>query len=539
MRPARPLVVGDHLGGHHAAADARSAVLHRDHHAGDEDRAPLEVRVIRAVALRSLEERGCGGAQRLEPADVAVDAVGSAAELVDRAIVRGDERAHLVFVDLPFEAERENPSGATTIDAPRHGWTVPPRYERRQDGSARLKTRTECASVMIPSRYLDSPAARAAHGDRVDRLAPFLTKADPLADDVVRDVIRGLPPGQGWAQIERVLRDGVANVPDAHPAVRALFESVEHVPAWVDWKVIDRAGSLLLRTGWFGGLVLGIQSLPYGYASPGGNKPLAFSGRLREQAPRRLTETARFVHTVCLPGEVHPGREGFSITLKVRLMHAQVRRLLWDSGKWNRDAWGEPINQHDMAATTMLFSIVVLDGIRKLGFRVSRDEAEDYVQLWRYVGWLMGSSEELLPTSEREAHRLADLIMATQAPPDDDARALTKALLDSGRQAARTEDELRQVERLKYFTLAVSWRLLGAELASQLAVPRSPLEPLFPLLRGAIGAVERVRRLSPRLTSIAVRQGDVYWKKLIDDGLRGKPADFHPPTSLAGRTATA
>ncbi|CAN5400862.1 oxygenase MpaB family protein [soil metagenome] len=385
---------------------------------------------------------------------------------------------------------------------------------------------------MIPTRFVDSAAARREHGDRVARLAPWLLAVDPLADAVVRDVMRGMPPGRGWAQIERILREGIAQVPDAHPSARALFESVERVPAWVDWKTIDHTGALLLRTGYFGGLVLGIQSLPYGYASPGGNKPLAFSGRLRQQAPRRLTETARFVHTVCLPGELRPLREGFAITIKVRLMHAQVRRLLWDSGKWNTEAWGEPINQHDMAATTMLFSIVVLDGIRKLGFRVSRDEAEDYVQLWRYVGWLMGSTEELLPTSEREAHRLASLIMATQGPPDEDARALTKALMDSGRQAARNDDELRQYERLKHFTRAVSWRLLCDELAASLGVPKSPAEPLFPLLRGIVSAAERVRELSPRFRAMAVKQGDVYWQRLIDQGLRGKPVEFQPPTKL-------
>lgn len=390
--------------------------------------------------------------------------------------------------------------------------------------------------MKIPTRYVDSSEARREHGDRVDRLAPWLLRVDPLADDVVRDVLKGQAPGRGWAQVERALEHGIDGVRDAPPALRALFDTVERAPTWVDWKTIDRAGALLLRTGYWGGLVLGIQSLPYGYASPGGNKPLAFSGRLREQAPRRLTETARFVHSVCLPGELRPRREGFAITIKVRLMHAQVRRLLWDSGRWNTEAWGEPINQHDMAATTMLFSIVVLDGIRKLGFRVTPEEGEDYVQLWRYVGWLMGCADELLPTSERDAHRLAHLIMTTQAPPDEDARALTKALMESGRQAAQTPEELKQFERLKYFTRAVSWRLLGDELAGKLGVPRSPLEPLFPVLRGVIGATERVRELSPRLRAFAVRQGDVYWQRLIEQGLRGKPVEFHPPTKLATAT---
>ena len=33
-------------------------------------------------------------------------------------------------------------------------------------------------------------------------------------------------------------------------------------------------------------------------------------------------------------------------------MHAQVRRLLLGSGRWDVEAWGLPINQADMAAMT-------------------------------------------------------------------------------------------------------------------------------------------------------------------------------------------
>jgi len=388
---------------------------------------------------------------------------------------------------------------------------------------------------MIPTRFHDTARARAAHGDRVDRMGALLLRTDPLADAVVQDAFNGMRPGRGWSQVQRALDGGIASVKDAHPAIVALFEQVERVPAWVDWEVLDRAGSLLLRTGYFGGLVLGIQSLPYGYASPGGNKPLAFSGRLTEQAPRRLMETARFVHGVCMPGQLRQGGDAFKITVKVRLMHAQVRRLLWDSGKWNRGAWGEPINQHDMAATTILFSLVVLDGIRKLGFRVKEREAEDYIHLWRYVGWLMGTDLELLPASEAEAMRLAELIMLTQGEPDEDSRALTLALMGSGRQAARTERERRQVEVMKFFTRAVAHRLLGRELADKLGVPRSPFEPLFPLLRGTIGAAERLRGLSPRFHDFAVERGSFYWEQLIEHGLEGKPAEFRPPTRLAAQ----
>ena len=54
-------------------------------------------------------------------------------------------------------------------------------------------------------------------------------------------------------------------------------------------------------------------SLVLGYASPGGNKPLAFSGQLEKRAPQRLLETSRFVEATCLPGGLARFAPGFAI----------------------------------------------------------------------------------------------------------------------------------------------------------------------------------------------------------------------------------
>src|SRR5690606_6100879 len=148
---------------------------------------------------------------------------------------------------------------------------------------------------------------------------------------------------------------------------------------WVDWTRVDRAGKLFFRSGPAGGITLGAKSLVGGYCSPGGNKPLAFSGALESQVSRRLAETGRFVVATNTAGALRPGGEAWAITLRVRLMHAQVRRLLLRSGRWRSELWGAPINQHDMAATSLLFSVVFLSGLRELGVPVTREEAEDYV----------------------------------------------------------------------------------------------------------------------------------------------------------------
>jgi hypothetical protein len=383
---------------------------------------------------------------------------------------------------------------------------------------------------LVPSRFIDDGRARASHGERVDRLAPYLLKTDPLADAVI-EAFDDLGAKRGFSQIEAGLSTGIARVPDAHPAIVALLREVERVPPWVDFGVIDRAGELLLRSGAFGGLVLGLQSLPHGYASPGGNKPLAFSGRLTEQAPRRLSETSRFVHAVCTPGGLRRGSEGFAICVKVRVMHAQVRRLLRRSKRWDTGAWGEPINQHDMVATTMLFSIVVLDGLRKLGFHVTRTEAQRYVQLWRYAGWLLGTDYELLFATEAEGLKLADLIMKTQGPPDEDSRALTKALFDAGERGARDARERRRSLRMAPVAFAMSRYLLGADVADALGVPSSRLVRLMPALRAVIRAFDGARAHVHLFDMIAVQLGSRYWEGVIARGLDARH-DFAPPVEL-------
>lgn len=385
---------------------------------------------------------------------------------------------------------------------------------------------------MIPSRYTNLEAARARFGDRVDRLAPFLLRTDPLADEAVAAMAE-LPPGQGFAFLEQMLERGDSAGAAAPPALRTFVAEASRVPAWVDWPTIEHAGEVLYRGGALGGLVLGAMALPIGYASPGGNKPLVFSGRLTEQAPRRLNETSRFVQAVCRPGGMQKGADGFNITLKVRIMHANVRRMLLRSGRWDEARWGAPINQHDMVGTTLLFSEILLQGLCRFGMMISHDEAERYMQLWRYVGYLMGVDLELLPCSRLEAQSLGYLIEATQGEPDDDSRALVRALVDSPLAAATNEKERRIAVIRSRLGRGLVRGLVGDELADKLGVGPTPWQSAMRLFRtaGAIG--DKAARFSPFARRKAVASGEKYWETVIERGLKGGPYDFRPQERLS------
>lgn len=384
---------------------------------------------------------------------------------------------------------------------------------------------------MFPSRYTNLDAARARFGDRVDRLAPYLFRVDPLADAVI-EAFEALPPRRGWAMLEQALATGIASVPDAPEAIRALFAEIDDVPVWVDWATLDRGGELLFRTGIMGGIVLGAKSLVLGYVSPAGNKPLVLSGRLQQQAARRLNETSRFVQAVCRPGGLRRHGDGFAITIKVRLMHAQVRRMILRSGHWDGASLGAPINQHDMAGTQLLFSISVLEGLRDLGFRISSDESESYMQLWRYVSRLIGVDPEISVNSELEARALADLIAATQDAPDDDSRALVRALLESPQETAKTDEARRRATFVTRLGQGFVRGLLGDAMADSLAVPRTPWRYAMDVARTATRAAEVARETVPGARAALIDAGHRYWDRVVEIGLAGATAEFRPPERL-------
>jgi extracellular factor (EF) 3-hydroxypalmitic acid methyl ester biosynthesis protein len=378
----------------------------------------------------------------------------------------------------------------------------------------------------LPTCCADLAEARKRFGRQVDHLLPFYHRTDPMADKVVA-AFASLPPGVGRKMFETALAQGIDKVRAAPRVLHDLFEQVTDVPFWVDWDQLDRGGAIHRRCGVTGGVILACSSLPLIYSSPGGNKPLVFSGRLQNRAARRLSETARFVFESTLLGGLRPGADGWKITVRVRLMHAQVRLLLQRSDRWNAAAWGPPISQVDMAYTNLLFSVALVDNLRRVGFHVSTEEGEAVMQVWRYSGYLLGIAPELLCATEPEGRRLLELIRSTQGPPDTDARALTDALMKRAIPGlvlrGRRGTEHRAPE-LALRCFGLSQALLGQPVAEALQYPKTAWRYLAcPLTRALIVPIEICRRLLPGGHALAVRYGT--WR--VRRRLRANPDAAH------------
>jgi hypothetical protein len=336
-----------------------------------------------------------------------------------------------------------------------------------------------------------------------------------------------LPRERAWQLTDQAIATGRHDV-DAPAELRLLTEQLWSLPGWLDPARAERGGAPLVRAGVLSGMVLGLRSIVLGYAAPGGNKPLVFSGQLERQAPRRLRETTRFVQAVSLPGGMARGQDGFVITARVRLMHAQVRRMIRASGRWDDAAWGAPINQHDMLATLLLFSVVLLDGLDRLGLVVPAHEAQDMIHLWRYVGHVIGVDPALGPHDLDVARAQQAFIEATQAPPDDDARRLTRALLTP-------PPEVTPSPKRAAFIHGLFRHLNGDLLADQLAVPPSPIwTRRLRAARPVVRALDGIRARLTLVDLVARQLGDLYWQPIVTRMTAADAPSFRPPAALLG-----
>ncbi|HET8923936.1 MAG TPA: oxygenase MpaB family protein [Candidatus Acidoferrum sp.] len=387
------------------------------------------------------------------------------------------------------------------------------------------------AKHCIPSAYSSHPGA--AQGTRAQKYAEFLWRTDPLAEAVMDEFAR--MPESKWRDLLGVaLTQGVEAVPDAPEPLRALFRQLESTPIWVDRDLCNLGGSTFLRCR-LGFVPLALLALPIIYSWPAGNKPLALSGQLVHRSSQRLKDTARYVFAVSQPDGLSRFSEGFAMTVRVRLIHAQVRRLLLESGQWRSESWGAPINQCHMAGTNLMFSVGVLDGLTRLGYRFKRVEREALVHLWRYAGYLLGVEHELQIADEFEGHRLLDLMFAFEPEPDDDSRGLVDALMQTSFSYVQNFKAARWCSVSLCY--GISRALIGDEQAAALRFPKTNWKFIVPMIRPFTWLIETSRMFSSRVQALAKVAGPKAFRHLLSErGLKGSAGDFAIPRRIAVRT---
>ncbi len=234
------------------------------------------------------------------------------------------------------------------------------------------------------------------------------------------------------SQFHQALTHGIASVEDAPPALSAFFATVDEVPDWVDFDLVNEGARAYRQFGQTAADVLLQLALLGGYRFGGPTDLLVATGGLTGGTTmRRLGETQKWAVAVSDHDAMRRDGEGFQLTVHVRLMHALVNHRFEGGDRWDTATWGLPINQSDQAGTLGLFNGALLLGVRSLGVRVTSQDSRAVMHLWKYVGWLIGVTDEWLFDTEQEQHAFNYHVLLAQAHVTEAGPQLANAILDA------------------------------------------------------------------------------------------------------------
>lgn len=189
---------------------------------------------------------------------------------------------------------------------------------------------------------------------------------------------------------------------------------------------------------------------------------------------RRLLETLQhFMEVVDDLDAIKPGGKGFVSTVRVRLLHAAVRRRLMQleqerPGYFDMETWGVPINDLHQIGTVSVYSVaIVFMALPRQGIFLTRQQIADYLALWRYVGYLLGTPVDWMATPE-QAKMMMESVMTAEIQPSENSKILANNILTA-------EARVPPLYASREYLAAQAYRLNGTDLAGALGIDKPSL----------------------------------------------------------------
>jgi hypothetical protein len=296
---------------------------------------------------------------------------------------------------------------------------------------------------------------------------------DPQADEFIKHVFADVVKKQ---QLQQWMggnsgTEHLSSLNIAYPGF-SFIDNAADLPPWAQLRTMKAGAAFFARHSEIIMSLLGLLSLPYCYTAANGAMVLYLSELMRKQTTKRLYDTAVFVWEIMGQEAFSKDGNAYEEILKVRIMHAVVRYYTLQSGKWDH-SWGFPINQEDMAGTNLSFSLIVIRGLRMLGFSVSQADQIAFMHIWAVVGYLSGLNEDLIPENSKMAQQLDALIRKRQFSLSPHGQELTRSLTDHILSMNKSKATANDILGLMRY-------LLGKEIADMLAID-APELPAYKL----------------------------------------------------------
>ncbi|KAI1344066.1 hypothetical protein F5Y15DRAFT_426588 [Xylariaceae sp. FL0016] len=254
-----------------------------------------------------------------------------------------------------------------------------------------------------------------------------------------------------------------------------LWDEINTIPEWVDWAQIERGQKIFFRYGGPALTTLTFLSLLGGMGSGRTVETLDRTGGFGAGVVRRrLLETTQ--HTLNVHKDLasmQPGGDGFVNSVRVRLLHASVRARIMGlaaqrASYYDTAAYGAPISDLDCIGTINTFSATVIwMGLPRQGIYLREGEVADYLALWRYVAYLMGTPHDWMRTPG-SARRMMESLLVSEIKPTQASANLANNIITGLQGQAPTYAS-------RGFMCAQTWWLNGSELSEALCIERPSL----------------------------------------------------------------
>lgn len=307
---------------------------------------------------------------------------------------------------------------------------------------------------------------------RLDEISPPLRSALPRNNSSQlsnSNISTGDVP-QNVSQ-ERDLYKILEDNKDKDQVLGKFWGEVNKIPEWVDWDQIARGQDVFYRYGGAALTGLAYHSLLGGMGAGRVVETLARTGGFSTKvARRRLYETTQHI-LQCTKSidSMKPGGEGFSSSIRVRLLHAAVRNRILKLQKhrpeyYRTEAWGIPINDLDSIGTITIFSSsLIWISLPRQGIFLRHQETTDFLALWRYVAHVMGCPTEFFRTPAK-AKAIMESLLMYEIEPSEMSKVLANNIIRS------LQDQPPTYMSADMLVASARW-LNGEELADRLDLP--------------------------------------------------------------------
>lgn len=361
------------------------------------------------------------------------------------------------------------------------------------------------------------------------KYAPLYHEVDELGDEVVKETYLTLNYKEASAIIHKYSKQPITENEDASENVKKLFLQLQETPQWFDKDLANKGARFCMRTGANGLMILRDFTLMGGYDFAYISKPLIFTEALKKGAVKRLKDTLEFWVNVTRESALQPNSEAYQLIVRTRLMHSYARlKIKEKTEQWDYENWGEPINSWDMIATYTGFSLVFMQGLKKLGIVISDDEEKGLFHLWKYIGYLLGIPVDYLPNNRQQAVEQFYWWTTIQDQGDDDSAQLAKALLNENLENTIYKHSFQR-KMLKNLHQSMNWFLLDEEINKRLQIPKPAKAFLvFPkiVVRGN-QIFQKIYLRNATQYQKLVEMGSEQQKKVLADYIEHTPKDFH------------